>query len=326
MASDFSDKSPDWRLQRAVLSSELGDVKAAIADGANPNYQPEGAHNLLVAALQNKQYDIVDALLLAGANPNQRSSDHNTGMTVATDSVAMHSLRLFMEFGGDPNGEWQTGEPLLHYAHRMNWRHLARILLEAGADPFVKDAEGNSPFMTTTSGPSFAHAPDDVFLAWQVYEHLPRLKDSGAITRKSLLQVQPDGYCLLDNPAVWREWDHIAKALDESGEQPLSKEDILRAGPKAQCHAVHASRANQLDKVVQYFNRHGKSLTLEELQQAPGLQGAGQSVHVARAIFTRTNTAGWDRDTYKRNRALLSKKADGAVPTIHIRSQGARSR
>lgn len=99
--------------------------------GADPDHAlPDTGETALHAALSKAnrpQYDeVVRVLLAAGADPGART-------------------RVGVETGGFMRDARTRGETPLHRAAAFGTEAAVRLLLDAGADPEVKDANGDSP-------------------------------------------------------------------------------------------------------------------------------------------------------------------------------------
>ncbi|GAB4419166.1 MAG: hypothetical protein OHK0039_31310 [Bacteroidia bacterium] len=110
----------DARGRSAIhLASYYGDidtVRALIRQGVDIDQQPEGGGlTALHWAVYNVHVDLLEFLLAHGANVNIQAS----------------SL-------------YQQRAPL-HFAVAARNEHMAQLLLESGADPLLKDSEGQSP-------------------------------------------------------------------------------------------------------------------------------------------------------------------------------------
>lgn len=117
---DVKVRAGDARGRSAIhLASYYGEVelvRALLQQGIDINQQPEGGGlSALHWAVYNGHLDLIEFLLGQGADVNIKAS-----------------------------GLYQQRAPL-HFAVAARSEHMAVMLLEAGADPLLKDAEGQSP-------------------------------------------------------------------------------------------------------------------------------------------------------------------------------------
>lgn len=95
----------DERIFLAVLLGNLGLLKKLLAeDKIDPNQTDEyGNTPLLKASAQGANLDIIIELLKHGANPNTENSKHETPLKIAEKSGCKHIARTLLEYGADPN-------------------------------------------------------------------------------------------------------------------------------------------------------------------------------------------------------------------------------
>ena len=135
-----------------------------LAHGADPNRQTNESGVAVLAGLAfMNQIECVRLLLEAGVDPN--AGDSRTGETPlhATMTKAhedrSEAVRLLLDAGADPNratipglpthGFWRDvrtrGETPLHRAAAFGSPETIELLLAAGADKSLRDANGDSP-------------------------------------------------------------------------------------------------------------------------------------------------------------------------------------
>lgn len=135
-----------------------------LSQGADPNRQTnEGDARVLAGVAYREAAECVRLLLEAGADPNHA--------TEATAETALHanlskpqntphaSVRHLIAHGADPNARtipgqrtyafWRDtrtrGETPLHRAAAYASQEIVQLLLDAGADKTIRDANGDSP-------------------------------------------------------------------------------------------------------------------------------------------------------------------------------------
>ncbi|KRE94439.1 hypothetical protein ASG87_17705 [Frateuria sp. Soil773] len=140
---------PDTRvaaLADAAAAGNAADVRSLVAGGADPNAHGEHGVTLLEWALLQKNLAGLRALLDAGARPGQPGIGGATVLHMAAMADDPAYLRLLLDHGADPNApHGSTGAPPLAAA-LMNPREDAfDLLLAHHADPNRADHLGNTP-------------------------------------------------------------------------------------------------------------------------------------------------------------------------------------
>ncbi|HIX19129.1 MAG TPA: ankyrin repeat domain-containing protein [Candidatus Akkermansia intestinigallinarum] len=123
-------------LALALISGE--DTKLArllLEAGADPN-PPTGEMSPLRIAAYFDKADAVELLLEAGAKPGLSPNFE------LSPSMSPETLRLLIGAGADPKVRDDEGNTLLHGAEDAE---TARLLLEAGLDPMTRNSDGSTP-------------------------------------------------------------------------------------------------------------------------------------------------------------------------------------
>lgn len=107
---------PDWAngrdallhihvLAHAIGCAPLGLIKTLVEAGADPNYEAADGFPSLILALGAGRLDrhkIIALLLRAGADPNQRGNGDYTALHVAAGKNDLQAVELLLEHGADP--------------------------------------------------------------------------------------------------------------------------------------------------------------------------------------------------------------------------------
>ena len=122
----------DCELFVAAEDGDLGRVRAALAAGARIDIAAKGGWEALMYAVNRGDPAIVQLLLQRGANPNRRE-----------DMLGSRSVEPCA--ADDSRGVVSTdGRTPLMTAAVWGYTEIVRVLLEAGADPLLHDAEGKT--------------------------------------------------------------------------------------------------------------------------------------------------------------------------------------
>ncbi|MEV4561316.1 ankyrin repeat domain-containing protein [Kitasatospora sp. NPDC049285] len=174
----------DQHLLTAARTGDLGAARAALAGGANPEARDAGGRTALLLAALADRVALAELLVAAGADPDAQDdrADSPWLVTGVTGSVAM--MRVLLAAGPDLRLVNRSGGVSLipaaergHVAYvravlsetdievdhvnRLGWTALleavilgdggrahaevVRLLLAAGADPELADADGTTP-------------------------------------------------------------------------------------------------------------------------------------------------------------------------------------
>lgn len=166
--------NPQDELEAAIDPPELARVRSALSQGADPHRNPGGGSALWRAAFSGR-VELVEVLVMAGARVERdeafdgRTSVHDaaesgdvgvlrllldaggrsvlgrfdylqrTPLTCAVDAKHLEAATLLIRAGSDVNAhdEPRIGETALHHAARNGDVKMARLLLDAGADPTI---------------------------------------------------------------------------------------------------------------------------------------------------------------------------------------------
>ncbi len=224
---------------------------------------PQGLHKLpLILAIMQGRKDLVEYLLSAGADPTEKQSDGASAFEAAAgfnraellETLASHASNLsrekiqenfaeaiyagnlevaqaFLKKGAEVNGG--TIPPLFR-AVGSGKSGMVRFLLDQGADPKVRDSEGN-PLLCTVVDPPIdrdklrlaAGAPDNVAKLYAPFnEMLQLLLEKGASVSETNKKMQTPLHLAASEenpPSVKLLLEHGAdvRTLDQFGATPL---------------------------------------------------------------------------------------------------------
>ena len=123
--------------------------------GADPNVPSHRYYLLtpLMAAAASGSLENVKLLVEAGARVNQAMSSGATALSFAVTNNHLEVARYLISqgadvnvYGGDAHGEpYGRGTSLLHVTAIKRYADMTKLLLQAGANPDVKDVHGRTP-------------------------------------------------------------------------------------------------------------------------------------------------------------------------------------
>ncbi|MGB7739773.1 MAG: ankyrin repeat domain-containing protein [Steroidobacteraceae bacterium] len=122
----------DCELFVAAEGGDLGRVQAALAAGARIDIAAKGGWEALMYAVNRGDPAIVQLLIQRGANPNRREDMLGSR---CLDPCAANGCRGWAA---------TDGRTPLMTAAVWGYTEIVRVLLEAGADPLLHDAEGKT--------------------------------------------------------------------------------------------------------------------------------------------------------------------------------------
>ena len=143
----------DSQLRSAVKAGSIGDVKKAIANGANVNAMSFRSYGSLVKpplheAASRGHKEIAELLITAGADVKAKTDDGNTPLHSAAAKEHENIAELLIAKGADVNAKDNEGITPLHWASGTGWRggyEIAKLLISKGADVNVKKEDGWTP-------------------------------------------------------------------------------------------------------------------------------------------------------------------------------------
>lgn len=130
-------------LQWAVLNQSLAGMKALLDAGADPTQAGMDNDTVVHMAAMANDAVYLSELLARGVNPNVRNAETGAGpLRAALMGERDEQFRALLAAGADPDLADRMGNTPLHVAGQINEPQRALDLLNAGADPMARNAQG----------------------------------------------------------------------------------------------------------------------------------------------------------------------------------------
>jgi hypothetical protein len=134
----------------AVSLGRTGIVRSLIQAGAHVSYPDSSGITPLMLAVVNGNIAIVEALVDAGAPIDHQDIYGRTALTISIAYERLDIIRAILRAGADVNRVHNDGlcrgvTPLFHAVVSGN-EEIVTLVLDAGADIFHKDVDGNMAF------------------------------------------------------------------------------------------------------------------------------------------------------------------------------------
>lgn len=161
---DAASAEPEWTFSGGIAhgpyvtqdfvsvaaSGNLELVRRMLDSGLSPDWtMSQGTPTALMQAANSGELAVVDLLLARGAQVNHRTDKGLTALHMALykPSARVHGpiLRSLLAAGADANQADGEGQRPLQRALGHAVPELVQVLLEAGADPFLRDRAGRVP-------------------------------------------------------------------------------------------------------------------------------------------------------------------------------------
>jgi hypothetical protein len=130
-------------LQWALLNKRLDSMKALLDAGADPHQPGMDGDTVVHFAAKANDPAYLAELLARGADPNVANAVTGAGpLASALMGEAGDQFHALLRAGADPKRADRMGNTPLHVAGQINEPERALELLEAGADPAARNAQG----------------------------------------------------------------------------------------------------------------------------------------------------------------------------------------
>jgi uncharacterized protein len=145
--------TPSQRLVNAVAESDSAAVRAALADGANPNARDRAGCPVVMIAASRGAAAMVDTLLAAGADVHTRRTDRHAGLddapliSLPAANGSLETLEAVLSHGATPDASDASGLTPLMCAAFMGHAAIAARLLRDGAAADTRDEKGYTALM-----------------------------------------------------------------------------------------------------------------------------------------------------------------------------------
>lgn len=293
-------------LHLAVLNDRLDAVKELLENGADPDVQNEDGNTPLHLAASIGNLEIIKELLEDGADPDEQNDDGKTPADLASESEKgeieeilakesaikalfkaciggdLAAVQAMLAKGTDSLDKTdEDGRTLLHWACVNGYAKIAKMLLDAGADPDVHDEKGMTPLHWASAkghldvveellenakvDPNVQD--DEGFTSLRYAAALPLLDVLNTLVKNDQLDPNvPDNNGM--TPLHWASINNrldVVKALLSSPEINLDVQDTILGNT-----ALHYASAKGLLDIVQALYDHGAASDIEnKLLQMP---------------------------------------------------------
>ncbi|MBK1830722.1 ankyrin repeat domain-containing protein [Verrucomicrobiaceae bacterium R5-34] len=126
----------------AVKIGNVDLVRVLLKNDAKVDVRSSNGKGPLELALDAGSHDMLQCLLEGGISPNGMARDNNPLLLKAVQLRDDSAVRLFLEKDADVNAAGKDGSTPLHVAARQGLPKSIEILLDAGANPDLKDDLG----------------------------------------------------------------------------------------------------------------------------------------------------------------------------------------
>jgi hypothetical protein len=194
---------PPTPLTRAAAAGDAREVQALLSTGADPNETDGAGGSALTAAARGGHLDAMRILIKGGADVNQRDTRFSrwTPLVHAIHTRQDDAARLLLDAGAEVDAEMHGGATPLIFAAAYGETAIVEDLLDRGADPRHRTADGVTALTNAAGGGPVFDITDG-----------PRIGSCNVDTVKALLRHAPD----LEMPAT--AWSRAARFIGRSKE------------------------------------------------------------------------------------------------------------
>jgi hypothetical protein len=293
-----------------AAEGQLELVRRAVEQGADKNARhTDNRMTSLHKAITRRNTEVYTYLLSAGADPDVATIRGYVPLHTVATANNPDIVNLLLDYNADPNAYSQPGTldsygetPLLSAGLR-NSRSAFTALLRAGADPLLPVIHNES--LSEKIPDTFS----DLRMELEHYSTLPRIDEVEDVSKATLLAKNEQGFCPLDNPVTWRQWEAIAHQLNMRGES-FSKAELQQSGA-GQSYLQTAIEARSLDALLPQLHRQGEALQVADIPQE------AMTAYSLRRVFTRDNMVCAGDDAFERNYRPLDAEQRSQIPAPH---------
>jgi len=132
-------------LYNAALDGDIEVVKKYLETGFDVNQPNQDKQSLLMLAGFNGHTDLCEYLIKKGAHTEARDNNGRTALIFASTGPFPQTVELLLQNDSNPNAvdNIEHFTPLMHAAAEGHIE-VVKILVKAGADPSLKDVDGDN--------------------------------------------------------------------------------------------------------------------------------------------------------------------------------------
>ena len=123
----------DLQLLLWASDGDISEVKAWLADGANPNAADDDGRTALIYAAYKGHAEVAKVLLDGGAHPNAAGDDGWTALMEATKHGHAEVAKMLIAAGANPDAVDKSGYTALIIATLLEYAEIVKVLLDGGA-------------------------------------------------------------------------------------------------------------------------------------------------------------------------------------------------
>lgn len=184
-------------LFKAIDTKRLDIIRALLEHDFNAGTKSKSRDKALFIVMKNNEQEIAKVLIAAGANVNAISAMRDglgTPLHSAVEDDGIERVQFLLGHGADPNMKSLWTKTPLDIAMTHANHKIGRLLLEAGANPNLKDGLGETALMQaagTHSAPDLQEKLEAVKLLLQ-FGADPTARNSFGETARSRLELQSE--------------------------------------------------------------------------------------------------------------------------------------